>query len=51
VELLEPKELAKDVDKEGFLTWKLPLKAGEKRVVNLSYSIEYPKKMDVAGLQ
>ena len=34
-------------ESEGKLTWKLKLAAGEKKVISFSYSVKYPKDMEV----
>lgn len=44
-----PDDLAEaKVDKEtGLLTWNIQLSPGEKKVIQFSYSVEYPKYMDL----
>ncbi|MBO3698062.1 DUF4139 domain-containing protein [Roseivirga sp. E12] len=44
-----PEDLAEaKVDKEtGLLAWNIQLNPGEKRVIQFSYSVEYPKHMDL----
>ena len=43
---LKPEEIKDD----GRLTWRLPLKAGEKREVTFAISVEYPKDREISGL-
>jgi len=54
VELLEPK-LGKadspEKDDRERLTWKLNLAPAEKKKVPLSFSVAYPKGLDVEGLE
>ena len=49
VEILEPKDLPKDPN--GVLTWRLELKPGEKRDLKLKYTVEFPRDVQVIGLE
>jgi uncharacterized protein (TIGR02231 family) len=48
VELQKPRDLKPDED--GKLNWKLTLQPAEKKTIELSYWVEWPKKMQVQGL-
>lgn len=50
VTLDEPSIKPDEIKDDGRLTWKLPLKAGEKRELNFGIVVEYPKDRDITGL-
>lgn len=50
VSLDDPSIKPDEVKNDGTLTWKLPLKAGEKRELNFGVVIEYPKDRTISGL-
>jgi uncharacterized protein (TIGR02231 family) len=50
VTLDEPSIKPDEVKDDGRLTWKLPLKAGEKRELTFGITVEYPKDRDITGL-
>ena len=50
VTLDEPSIKPYEIRDDGRLTWKLPLKAGEKREVTFGIVVEYPKDREVTGL-
>ena len=39
-----------EIKDDGRLTWKLPLKAGEKRELTFGIVVEYPKEREITGL-
>ena len=49
VELKEPREMAKSVDKEGMMNWALTLEPGKPQTIFVGYTVEFPKKMNVEG--
>jgi len=51
VEVEEPKEGTVEKDNQGILKWHLQLNPGEKRELKLKYSVEYPRDMQVVGLE
>lgn len=50
VTLDEPSIKPDEIKDDGRLTWKLPLKAGEKRELTFGIVVEYPKDRDITGL-
>lgn len=50
VALLEPNAQQVTQEEDGKLLWDWHLKPGEKRSTTLSFSIEYPKELQVSGL-
>lgn len=50
VSLDTPSVKPDEVKNDGTLTWKLPLKAGEKRTVEFGIAVEYPKERTITGL-
>ncbi|HPX60296.1 MAG TPA: mucoidy inhibitor MuiA family protein [Deltaproteobacteria bacterium] len=50
VSLDEPSIKPDEQKNDGTLTWKLPLKAGEKKELNFGILVEYPKEREITGL-
>jgi uncharacterized protein (TIGR02231 family) len=50
VNLDEPSIKADEIRDDGRLTWKLPMKAGEKRELTFGIVVEYPKDKEISGL-
>jgi len=50
VSLDEPSIKPDEIRDDGRLTWKLPLKAGEKREFTFGIVVEYPKDREITGL-
>jgi uncharacterized protein (TIGR02231 family) len=50
VTLDEPSIKPDEIKDDGRLTWKLPLKAGEKREMTFGIVVEYPKDREISGL-
>lgn len=50
VSLEEPTIKPEEVKNDGTVTWKLPLKAGEKRELTFGILVEYPKDREISGL-
>jgi uncharacterized protein (TIGR02231 family) len=50
VTLDEPSIKPDEIRDDGRLTWKLPLKAGEKRELTFGIVVEYPKDREITGL-
>jgi len=50
VALLEPEGSAAAREDDGKLLWDWQLKPGEKRSTTLKFSVEYPKELEVSGL-
>jgi len=50
VTLDEPSIKPDEIRDDGRLTWKLPLKAGEKRELTFGIAVEYPKDHEITGL-
>lgn len=50
VTLDEPSIKPDEIKDDGRLTWKLPLKAGEKRELTFGIVVEYPKDREITGL-
>jgi len=50
VTLDEPSIKPDEIRDDGRLTWKLPLKAGEKRELTFGIVVEYPKGREISGL-
>lgn len=50
VEVQDPDSKEVKPDKEGFLQWHLNLKAGEKKELNMKFSLEYPSDLQVSGI-
>jgi uncharacterized protein (TIGR02231 family) len=50
VTLDEPSIKPDEVKDDGRLTWKLPLKAGEKRELTFGIVVEYPREREITGL-
>jgi uncharacterized protein (TIGR02231 family) len=50
VSLDEPSIKPDETKDDGRLTWKLPLKAGEKRELTFGILVEYPKDREITGL-
>jgi uncharacterized protein (TIGR02231 family) len=50
VTLDEPSIKPDEIRDDGRLTWKLPLKAGEKRELTFGIVVEYPKEREITGL-
>jgi uncharacterized protein (TIGR02231 family) len=50
VTLDEPSIKPDEIREDGRLTWKLPLKAGEKRELTFGIVVEYPKGREITGL-
>lgn len=50
VTLDEPSIKPDEIKDDGRLTWKLPLKAGEKREMTFGIIVEYPKEREISGL-
>ena len=51
VELLEPKKDKDELGNDKKLEWNVKLKPGEKKVIPLKYSVEFPNKLNVYGLE
>jgi len=51
VTLLEPEGQAVAQEDDGKLLWDWQLKAGEKRSTTLKFSVEYPKELEISGLE
>ena len=51
VEQVEPSEKQMRPDDKGILTWKIPLKAGEKKNWILKFNVEYPQGTTISGLE
>ena len=50
VTLDEPSIKPDEIRDDGRMTWKLPLKAGEKRELTFGIVVEYPKDREITGL-
>jgi uncharacterized protein (TIGR02231 family) len=50
VSLDEPSLKPDEVDSEGRITWKTPLKAGEKKEITFGIVVDYPKERELTGL-
>jgi uncharacterized protein (TIGR02231 family) len=50
VSLDEPSIKPDEIKDDGRLTWKLPMKAGEKRELTFGIVVEYPKDKELTGL-
>ena len=50
VSLDEPSIKPDEIRDDGRLTWRLPLKAGEKRELTFGIVVEYPKEREITGL-
>jgi len=50
VSLDEPSIKPDEIKADGRLTWRLPLKAGEKRELTFGIVVEYPKEREITGL-
>jgi uncharacterized protein (TIGR02231 family) len=50
VSLDEPSIKPDEIRDDGRLTWKLPMKAGEKREITFGIVVEYPKDREITGL-
>jgi len=50
VALDDPSIKPDEIRDDGRLTWKLPLKAGEKRELSFGIVVEYPKDREITGL-
>jgi uncharacterized protein (TIGR02231 family) len=50
VSLDEPSIKPDEVKSDGTITWKTPLKAGEKKVLTFGIVVEYPKEREISGL-
>lgn len=50
VTLDDPSLKPDEIKDDGRLTWKLPLKAGEKRELTFGIVVEYPKDKEITGL-
>jgi uncharacterized protein (TIGR02231 family) len=50
VSLDDPSIKPDEVRDDGRLTWKLPMKAGEKREITFGIVVEYPKDREITGL-
>jgi uncharacterized protein (TIGR02231 family) len=50
ITLDEPSIKPDEIKDDGRLTWKLPLKAGEKREITFGIIVEYPKDREISGL-
>lgn len=51
VKVTAPKEEEAKPDAEGKLQWKLDLQPGEKRELTIKFTIDYPKDVNVTGLE
>lgn len=50
VSLEEPSLKPDEVKSDGTVTWKVPLRAGEKKALTFVIVVEYPKDRDITGL-
>lgn len=50
VSLEEPSVKPDEVKSDGTVTWKVPMKAGEKRELTFGILVEYPKDREITGL-
>jgi uncharacterized protein (TIGR02231 family) len=50
VSLDEPSLKPEEIKSNGTITWKTPLKAGEKKELTFSILVEYPKDKEITGL-
>ncbi len=50
VTLDEPSIKPDEVGTDGRITWKTPLKAGEKKELTFGIQVEYPKDREISGL-
>lgn len=50
IELIEPDEKEVKIDNQNKIRWRLRLKPGEAKKLNLAYKIEFPSDMQVPGL-
>jgi len=50
VTLDDPSVKPDEVKSDGTITWKAPLKAGEKRALTFGIQVEYPKDREITGL-
>lgn len=50
VSLEEPSLKPEEIKSDGTLTWKIPLKSGEKKELTFSILVEYPKEKEITGL-
>lgn len=51
VELEAPKKNEAEISAEGIITWKVKLSPGEKKNLALKFRVEYPKELNVTGLE
>lgn len=51
VELIEPQKELKDLGNDKKLEWNVKLKSGEKKIIPLKFSVEFPKNLNVHGLE
>jgi uncharacterized protein (TIGR02231 family) len=51
VELEAPKMNEAEISAEGIITWKVKLAPGEKKNLALKFRVEYPKELNVTGLE
>ncbi len=50
VSLEEPSLKPEQIKNDGSITWKMPLKSGEKKELNFGILVEYPKDREISGL-
>ena len=46
-----PKKDESEISDEGIITWKVKLAPGEKKKLALKFRVEYPKELNVTGLE
>ncbi len=49
--LIEPKKDKEELDNEQKLEWTIKIKPGEKKIIPVKYTVEYPNNINVYGLE
>jgi uncharacterized protein (TIGR02231 family) len=50
ISLLDPSLLPEESGSDGRLTWRIPVKGGEKKELTFGIQVEYPKDREISGL-
>ena len=51
VSLLEPKKEKEELGNDQKLEWNIRIKPGEKKIIPVKYTVEYPDDINVYGLE
>ncbi|MEW6067541.1 MAG: hypothetical protein AB1610_04540 [Nitrospirota bacterium] len=51
IELISPKKDEAKIHDDGIILWNLELAPAEKKTLRIKFSVEFPKDLEVSGLE